>query len=192
MSTSRRQLAMFALLLSAVAAPTVVWLSAGSSQSAFTDVEELGGNRLGSGRLDIEVGTSSVAMTGTHVAPGDRLDGRIELVNAGDLPLTYTMAARVDGVDLAPWVRWSLVEPVDISCEQSSQITDPTIIADATSIELIGTDPGPRSVAAGSSDVLCLRAEVSLDTPNSVQSRTVSIELNIFAEHDWEPDGAGQ
>ena len=183
---------MFVLLLSAVAAPTVVWLSAGSSQSAFTDVEELGENRLGTGRLDIEVGTATVTMTGTHVAPGDRLDGMIELVNAGDLPLTYTMEARVDGADLAPWVRWWLVEPVGTSCQQSSQITDPTVIAAATSIELIGTDPGPRSVAAGSSDILCVLAEVAVETPNSVQGRTVGIDLDIFAAHDWEPDGAGQ
>ena len=190
MSTSRRRLAPIALLLFTSAAPALVWLSASPSQSAFTDVEELGENRLGTGRLDIEVGTTSIALSADNAAPGDRLDGRIELVNAGDLPLRYTIVARVDGADLAPWVSWWLAEPVGVSCQQSWRITVPTIIANGTSIEVIGTYPGPRSVVVGSRDVLCLFAEVRSETPNSVQGRSVDIQLDIFAEHDLEADGA--
>lgn len=190
MSGSRRQGALLAiLLLIAIATPVAVWTSARPSQSAFIDVEGLGENRLGSGRLDLVVGNTSTTLSAENVAPGDRLDGTLVLDNAGDLPLRYTIRATVRGAELAPWVRWWLTEPASSICQPGTEITVPTVIANGTSIDLI--DPGERSVLAGSRDVLCLIAEVRLEAPNSVQGRSVDIDLSIFAEHDSELVEAG-
>ena len=157
MSGQQKRVALLGmLLLIAVATPVTVWLSTHPTQSAFTDVEELGENRLGSARLDIVVGNTSVSLSADNIAPGDRLDGTIVLNNDGDLPLRYRIVATVSGAEFAPWVKWWLAEPVGVDCQQSSAITTPTVIASGTSIELIGTDPGPRSLLAGGGDVVCI------------------------------------
>ena len=193
MSESRRRRSLLGvLLLIALAAPIAVWVSVQPAQSAFTDVEEVGENRLGAGRLDLEVGESSILLSADNIAPGDVIDGRLELKNAGDLSLEYSIVATVEGSDLAPWLTWWLTDPVGVDCASGRAITPPTVIADGTSMNLLGSARGPRLVAAGALDPLCLVAELRLDAPNSVQGRSVGVELDITAQHVPELDGPAQ
>lgn len=188
MSGPRRRLSLLVPLLAlAGAIPVAVWLWAQPSQSAFSDVEEVGENRLGTARLDLGIGDATIAIEADAVAPGDRLDARIALDNDGGLPVRYRILATAQGAELAPWVSWWLAEPTGTDCGRPIALTSPVSIAHGTTVELIGGEPEDLpSIEPADSKSLCLIADVSIDSPNSVQGRHIDLEIDVFAEHDLE------
>jgi hypothetical protein len=185
--SARRSVLVTAIVLLGIATPLGVWMTATPVTSGFTDSVELGENKLGAGRLDLGAPQSGVTISATHVAPGDQIATELYLDNRGDLALTYTLTATVEGSELAPWTTWWLSEPGRAGCDDGKQITPPAVMTG------IGTDmtagmAAPRPVAAGGNDILCLHGQVGLEAPNSMQGKRIALRVDAMAVHDPSSD----
>lgn len=198
-SWSRRITASLAVLAMTigVAVPAVVAFRAMSSGANVSDAESIGLNRLGAATLDVEIGSEAAPMVAENLAPGDVVTGEVEVINAGDLPLRYAVTASTDGGDLRDWLRFDLWA-TDVPCAsgpgaaaligQSIALTDPTMVL--VGDPATGGQPGDRGLAPGTRELLCLRATLPLDAPNTLQGASLTFDLVVDAEHDLEASEA--
>lgn len=190
----RRVAATAVLLLSLVglAVPgAVAWWGARTGANA-SDTEEVGVNRLGAATLDIEIGRDEAVLGARNLAPGDVVPGEIEIVNAGDLPLLYSVSVVTDGGSLG---RWLLLDAwfTRGSCTAAPGPDDDVTLSGgplaATTLQLTGDpatgpDDGDRRLAPGQGERLCLRAVLPLDAPNEAQGTDLGLDVVVDAEHD--------
>lgn len=185
------------LALVAVAVPGAIALRATTSGANAAGVSEIGTNRLGAATLDIELGSSEATLTATNIAPGDTVSGRLDLTNAGTLPLIYAVSATTDGGALGAWLRFD-VWPAD-DCDVAPAV-DSILVAglmlDAPRVAVLG-DPstgrqaGDRSLAPGAAETICLRATLPPAAGNDAQGASLLFDLIIDAEHDIAASEAG-
>lgn len=185
------------LALVAVAVPGAIALRATTSGANAAGVSEIGTNRLGAATLDIELGSAEATLTATNLAPGDTVSGRLDLTNAGTLPLIYAISATTDGGVLGAWLRFD-VWPAD-DCDVPP-VMDSVLVAglllDAPRVAVLG-DPstgrqaGDRSLAPDAAETICLRATLPPDAGNDTQGTSLVFDLIIDAEHDIATSEAG-
>jgi hypothetical protein len=181
------------LLLIIVLAPVLLWYQSARSSAAFADSEVLATNHLGAGILDLEVGEETVTFEANNLAPGDKVSGHLELVNAGTLPILLEVTGTSDGDLLAQWLRFDLwhsptaCSPDDIDPRFASDV----VLTQSPAV-LLGSSPTTTShesrLAVGETTVFCLGSQLLLDAPNEVQGRRTEIDLVVIAVHDIEAD----
>lgn len=188
---TRHVVAVLCLLLLAVALPLGLWWRASTSSAAFADSEVLENNHLGAATLDIELGDATAGLSAQNLAPGDRVSGQIELVNAGTLPLRYWVTATTSGGALADWLSLDIWETSTIcNPDQPGQALRSDIAFETGTTLLIGqpTSGGEddRRLQPGGAHRLCLVTTLPLTAPNDLQGQRLDVDLLIAAEHDLE------
>lgn len=176
----------------------VVAIRAERGAASFGDRVDVGMNHVSSAEVSVELGNRTVLVTDPNLAPGDQVVGRFELVNTGTVPVHFSVEAVATNSPLASWLTWRFVwSPDDETCPvfDTSRapapgeltIDGPVLAAAAAPLfgdPAPGVQPGDRSLAIGERDVLCLVAALSIDAPNSVQSRRLDQQFRIHAEQD--------
>jgi hypothetical protein len=198
---SRRRMAVTVVLallaLVAVAVPGAIALRATTSGANAAGVSEIGTNRLGAATLDIELGSDEATLTATNMAPGDTVSGRLDMTNAGTLPLIYAISATTDGGVLGAWLRFD-VWPAD-DCDVPPAVDSLLVtglLLDAPRVAVLG-DPatgrqvGDRLLAPDAAETICLRATLPPDAGNDTQGTSLVFDLIIDAEHDIAASEAG-
>jgi hypothetical protein len=187
-----------------VAAPVaVVAWRADRGSASFGDGEQIGRNRISSATVDIEAGALTVPVRGENLAPGDVTLGVIELVNAGSVPLRYSVAmtgtSDPEAASLARWLTWEFSwAESGASCPSAAARRAGTPVAirvdgsdlvDRASMAVVGDpteglDPGDRELDIDERDLLCVAVTLSLDAPNDVQSMSFSQDVVVNAEQN--------
>jgi hypothetical protein len=177
--------------LLATVGPVLVLVASDRSQAAFGDQVQLGG-RLSSASVDVEPGRRTVPVTVAALAPGDRAQGLIEVVNAGSLPLHYALLVQPPSVALSRWLAWDLWPAgPDGSCPQAAP---PEALLAASTLAgagpqavfgdpATGFDPGDRRLDPGQRELLCTAVALPLDAPDTLQGESVTPTFVVAAEH---------
>lgn len=184
--------------------PLGVLLVSRTSSASFADTEVLSANRLGAAVLDLQVESTSSGLaesegedglnagevsealfTAINLAPGDRVSGQLEMINAGDVPLRYGLQAVVDDGLLGQWLRFEVWAGSAVcSPDQPGPrvIEDVQIGADpATLVELRRADE-VNVLQPGESFVWCIGATLPLETPNEAQGQRLDLTMLVSAE----------
>lgn len=200
-SENRRRMAITVVLallaLVAVAVPGAIAVRATSSGANAAGVSEIGTNRLGAATLDIELGSAETTLTATNMAPGDTVSGRLDLTNAGTLPLLYAISATTDGGALGAWLRFDVWRADDCTASPGSEsLLVADLLLDAPRVAVLG-DPatgrqsGDRSLAPDAGETICLQATLPAGAANETQGASLVFDLIIDAEHDIASTEAG-
>ena len=190
----RRFLVIAVVVLLIVSMPALLWWRASRSTAAFADAEVLETNRLGAATLDLEIGTDTIVFTAENLAPGDAVSGQLELVNAGTLPMVFTVLGTSDGDPLADWLRFDIWR-TDSICrpDEPGDLVVADIALTPRAAILVGEvgdiEAGDEAkLAVGQSTLVCVGARLLLDAPNEVQGRRTDVDLIVNAVHDLEAE----
>jgi hypothetical protein len=189
------------LVLVGLSVPVVVALVGRTSSASFADTEVLAANHLGAAELELTVtgegrppaeGAPLEALfSAANLAPGDSVSGFLRLRNTGDLALRFGLSATTDGGALGRWLRFEAWigngscapgQPGPRLVENVALSSTPTVLVDMAS-------PSLGSVLVlepGQSRVLCLGAELPIDTPNVAQGQRVDVTLLVPAQQSIE------
>ena len=181
----RRGLQTAAIVVVFVAACAVLvaaWSSLTPSSAAFSDRELVAGNRLGAGELDVAVGGGTTTLSARDLAPGDEADGRIEIVNGGTLALRYELAAFASQDPLREELEVVAWDGAPDGCAAPPSGA-PTWRPLLDPPGLVGS-PASGRLAPGTSQLVCLRAELPLSAPSAVSGRRLDLVIGIDAAHD--------
>ena len=141
------------------------------------------------GTLDLRLNGDATTSYGfttlslSNIKPGDDVYAPLTVSNNGTLPYTYTMtssATNPDGKSLKDQLQAGarLVANTGL-CTSGGYAAGTTVIAAGSlSAAAIST---PRSVAAGSSEVLCFHVSLDVTTGNAYQGATTTSTMNFSA-----------
>ncbi len=178
------------LVVAALAGPIAIAFGVGRSEAAFGDSETFGVNRIASASVSVEVGSNTLPVDTTLLAPGDRLAGQISFDNAGTLPLRYAVVAELSsrsGVSLLDVLWWRIWPARTADCSVIPGVSgllfdgimlDSAVLGDVA----IGPDPGDRLVDPAESDVLCVVIELPIGISDAYQSAEAIVNLTLHAE----------
>lgn len=201
----RRTVMVAALVGLGVSAPTIVLAGGGTTTAEFGVNHTLGGNRVETATLDIEVGQSIAEISAAAMAPGDSHELQVVLRNAGSLPLAFRLRMLPNNSALAAeldWEQWdgpcadrpagspastTLREPVP-----NHQIGDGEPVPD----DQLG-DGEPRAdtglgrwlLGIGEETTICVSAILPLDVSNDLQAAVAGYDVIVDAVHDLDPPG---
>ncbi len=178
---------LLALFLGALGVLAWTWTTTQRSSAAFADSEVFSGNHLGAGTVDISIGDDTVRFAAVNMAAGDVATGQLGLINRGTLPLRFTLSASTDGNrlgDVLELVAWTGAATCASAPPTSADRWWP-LRATSPDLETGGAET-PRSggLAPGESSLLCMRAELPLSAPSSVQGQRLDLLVTVDAEHD--------
>lgn len=178
---------LLALFLGALGVLAWTWTATQRSSAAFADSEVFSGNHLGAGTVDISIGDDTLRFAAANMAAGDVVTGRLEVLNSGTFPFRFTLSASTDGGplgDVLELVAWTGTPTCGVAPPGSAARWWP----------LRATSPDPETgrvatptsgaLAPGESSLLCMRAELPLSAPSSVQGQRLDVFLTVDAEHD--------
>jgi predicted ribosomally synthesized peptide with SipW-like signal peptide len=172
-------------IIALLAALSALTLGAGSvSLALFTDSDSSTWS-FTTGTIDIESNPAVVTAV-SAMMPGDSATDSLTISNAGTADLRYAMtttATNALGDELDVEVR---EEDTNGACDDfdgavlvaSGTTLDGAAFGDPTS----GGDAGDRTLAAGSSEVLCFRVSLPLATDNTFQGATSTATFTFDAE----------
>lgn len=154
----------------------------------FSGLDILGVNHLAAGRLDVEAGESTTTLAVENMAPGDVARGRLEIRNAGSLPLIYALGATVDDGGLASNLELSSWLGGDCDVTPATGLLIDAAPLDRTEAifgnQAPGRQAGDRRLAVGATETMCFIVTLPLDATNDAQGRTGTQTFTVFAEHD--------
>lgn len=177
----------FALSMAAV---TVVVTGA-----IFTDSQGVDGNTFTTGTVNLTAAPASAAVTFDGMVPGDKVTAPITVSNDGTVQFRYAVtstATDADSKGLAAQLDMTVKTGVT-TCSNAGFGTDgtavygPADLGSVAGIDVIG-DPaqgaqaGDRSLAASSSEVLCIQVQLPAATGNEFQDATTTATLTFNAE----------
>jgi hypothetical protein len=178
---------LLALFLGALGVLAWTWTATQRSSAAFADSEVFSGNHLGAGTVDISIGDDTVRFAAVNMAAGDVATGQLDLINGGTLPLRFTLSASIDGsqlgdvLELVAWTGAATCPPAPpASAGRWWPLGAPPPEPEAGRVET----PTSGRLAPGESSLLCMRAELPMSAPSSVQGQRLDLLLTVDAEHD--------
>ena len=152
---------------------------------------------------DISTGTVTVGLTGpgggsaaisfASAHPGASVVQQLRVSNTGSLELRYAVSSQVVSgtAALAEALVWTVRTGVtDCSAAgftaSGTQVFDGVLATSAKAAKIgdptQGAQAGDRSVAAGTTDVLCSRLTLPTTAPSSLQGLAVGVTLSVDAE----------
>lgn len=185
----RRRRLVAAIGIAGLSLVTVTTLASGAW---FTDTENLTGNELSTGSVELTVGgVSSMPFSVTNMAPGDVRTGTMSVTNSGSLALRYAVTADSLAVDVPGGGTGNLADQLDVAVYAGATCTGVPLytgtIGDGPTVLFgdvaVGPDTGDRSLVASAAETLCVRA--SLDGPgtgNQWQLTGTNITFRFVAE----------
>jgi predicted ribosomally synthesized peptide with SipW-like signal peptide len=175
----------------------------GMTDALFTDSQSVDGNTFTTGTVDIAATPSSAVLTASTMAPGDRVENSLTVANDGSLELRYAIQRSATNADLkalrdALGLRIAVQGggacnfPYFTTAGVATSIGDDTEIyvntgfpnAATNTVGDIaqGSQPGDRTLAAATNEVLCFSAVLPLAAGNSLQSASTTATFNFVAE----------
>jgi spore coat-associated protein N len=179
----------------AIAALATSGIGATVSGAFFTDSSEVTGNSFTTGTVDLTATPATAAVSMTNMAPGDLVVGSVTVGNSGSLEYRYAMTSTADNTD-AKGLAAALEMTVKVGvsdCSAAGFTVDGTVLygpaplGDPTGIAVFGdvspgAQVGDRTVAAGASEILCIRVALPDTTGNSHQDATTTTAFRFDAE----------
>lgn len=169
-----------------LAAGTVLGLGTVGTLAAWTDTSRVTTGTFSVGRLDLKLGTTSAntvdsepstftsTFTMTGMRPGDSATANLVVRNAGSLPLRYTVAGTATNNGTGANQLGNALEASIFASTCSGTRLNPTP-------KLTFTGLGPRSLAAGNSETLCLQATLPATAPPELQGTSTVGTLTFTA-----------
>jgi spore coat-associated protein N len=164
----------------------------GSGASAFfTDTASVGANTFTDGTVDLTTSPTTAAISYSNMAPGDVVTNPVTVANAGTLSMRYALSSTATNTD-AKGLKDQLT--LAIKTEDSgggcAAFTGTSLYSgdlDSTAGKLIGDNTagaqaGDRTLAAGTNEVLCVRATLPSGTGNAFQGATTTATFTFDAE----------
>lgn len=157
-----------------------------STLALFTDSETVDGNAFSTGSIDLTLAPVTAVLTASALMPGDSVNGTLVVTNSGTAQLRYamsTVASNLDGLGLAGQLSLTIRE-LGTSCA----VFDGTVVhagplgTAAFGSPAAGAQAGDRTLAAGVSETLCLRATLPLLTGNAFQNAATTATFTFDAE----------
>lgn len=176
-------LALFTLALGVLA---WTWIAMQSSSATFADSEVFADNHLGAGTVDVSIGADTAAFAAVNMAAGDVATGRLEVVNNGTLPFRFVLSAATDGGplgELLDLVAWTGTPGCGTNPPSAVVLWRPLQVA-PTPETIRAPRPASGALAPGESSLLCMRGELPVSAPSSVQGQRLDLHLTVSAEHD--------
>lgn len=187
------------VLLSLAVIGVVAALITTTTTALFTDSATSTGNTFATGTLDIKLtddsegplDTVSGSITYSNMAPGDTAYKPIAVSNAGTLQLRYAMGTTItDSTALAGQIAVTIAVVASAgACDASAFTGSPVLVSGPGALTAAGFgDPTPtqqsgdRQLNAGSSEVLCLRANLPIGTNDTFQGLTTTALFTFTAE----------
>ena len=164
----------------------------GSGVSAFfTDTASVGANTFTSGTVDLTTSPTTAAISYSGMAPGDVVTNPVTVSNAGSLAMRYALssvATNTDSKGLKDQLALAIkAEDAGGGCSAFTGTSLYSGDLDSTAGKLIGdsatgAQAGDRSLAAGISEVLCVRATLPSGTGNAFQGAATTATFTFDAE----------
>lgn len=164
-----------------------------TSAAVFSGATDNPDNLVAIGTLDVASAPVSVAVTGSGLGPGDVVADELDVRNDGSLELRYAVTSTTDETTLASALVFEVRTGVT-DCTPAGADADGTLVAGpgplgtTTGMALIGDptqgdDAGDRTLAAGASEVLCLRVELPASADEAaLADRSSTAVLRLDAE----------
>ena len=186
----RRGVASGVIIASMAAASTALFTGA-----VFTDTERVDNSEFTSGTVDITATPAKTILANPNLAPGDTVVGVVEIKNSGSLEYRYSatgFASTIDDKALHTQLQMRVYAVRDPSQCTGTGPAGATPLATKAGISATeeslfgdraqGAQAGDRVLAAGASELLCVRVDLPLDTPNEFQDATTSLSFTFYAE----------
>ena len=183
------------VLLGVLVLGLAVSMTALVTGAVFTDAQRVDRSQFTAGTIDISATPTETIVTNGNIAPGDVTTGVLTVTNAGSLEMRYSvqdLASNEDGKALHSQLRLAVYSIT--AAEQCTQAgTDSmtplaskdSITTDAEALigdNTAGNHPGDRVLASGSSELLCVRVALPVETPNAFQAASSDISFLFDAE----------
>ncbi len=163
-------------------------LSAGAlSLALFTSTASANENTFTAGTVIIGVSPASTSITATNMMPGDVVNGSLTVSNSGTSELRYAMTSVSTDLDTK-----SLRDQVQLTVKTlgtSCALFDGTTLYGGAALGaagfgsiVAGQQSGDRSLGAGTSEDLCFRAALPIETGNEFQGATTMTTFTFDAE----------
>jgi spore coat-associated protein N len=164
----------------------------GSGVSAFfTDTQSVGANTFTAGTVDLTASPATAAISYSNMAPGDVVTNPVTVSNAGTLAMRYALSSTATNVDTKGLKdQLTLAIKTEDAGGGCTAFTGTSLYSgdlDSTAGKLIGdsatgSQAGDRALAAGVSEVLCLRATLPSATGYVFQAATTTATFSFDAE----------
>ena len=166
------------------------------SGAVFTDSQAIGGNSFTTGSVDLSAEPTTAAVTLSNMAPGDVQVGAITVDNPGSLAYRYALSSTTASTD-AKGLAGQLVLTVKTgvtACTATGFVTDGTVVsgeggpfgsaagAAVFGSSATGAQAGDRTLAATTSETLCVSVALPLGTGNDFQTANASATFTFDAE----------
>lgn len=163
------------------------------SAALFNDSTANEGTSLEVGTVDIATAPVTLDLDAGGLAPGDVVATPLQVRNDGSLELRYSMTSTVDDTTLGDLLAFEVRTGVS-RCDAVGADADGTLVAGPVRLGGLTADPilglatpgpddGDRVLAAGGSEVLCLRVELPASVDEATAAGlTVTASLQLDAE----------
>ncbi|AOW92869.1 hypothetical protein BFN03_09760 [Rhodococcus sp. WMMA185] len=172
----------------AVASLGIVFgLGAIGTLAAWSDTATATSGVFSTGSIDLQLDGEQgnpdayafATLTKENMSPGERVAAELPVENTGTTPFNYTMLAAASSSDLAP----HMVFKVTNGTSDGELCSGDRLGPDTWLVEGDSVDPfdGPRTLAPGQSENLCIQMRLHPDAPNSAQNKSVQVSFNFNA-----------
>lgn len=164
---------LLSLVIIAVLASTVT----ASAIALWTDTETSSANVFTTGTLDIALTDGApLPFNVSGMAPGDSVSGTLVVANSGSLQLRYAMTTTGDGAS-------TLDEQLDcVIMQGATTLYDGKLSSAFIGDPAQGAQAGDRTLDAGINETLTFTVTLPIDTDNTYQGATCSVDFVFDAE----------
>lgn len=173
---------------------TAVGTGAVASTALYTDSGDVSANAFSSGTLDISTGTTSAWLTLATMAPGAKVVAPLTVTNGGTLEMRYAVTSTSTENTLAGQLNLTIKTGITAgNCTADNFASAGTTVYGAddlgstAGLNVIGNpaqggQSGDRTLAAGTSEVLCAQVQLPLGTGNTFQGTSTTATFALAAE----------
>jgi hypothetical protein len=161
-----------------------------ASNAIWMDSASVGDNTFTTGWVDITASPTQAFIGYSGMMPGDSTIQPVTVQNGGSLELRYAVTVSADDDDgkglrdvLVLTVKAKTGAPCSVFggpvlYSGSLNPADGKVLGDTSQ----GEQPGDRTLAAGSSDVLCFKVELPTSVPDEIQGASTTATFTFAAE----------
>jgi predicted ribosomally synthesized peptide with SipW-like signal peptide len=193
--------------MAAVGLAVAAALSVGAvtTGALLTDSDQISGNTLSTGNVDIAASPATAVLTAPGMAPGDVVAAPLTVSNSGTAPLRYSMSSVTSEDLLAGGLAFEVRTGVSngkctglsytSGTTLGTNVYGPGVLGAVAGVKVIG-DPAQgaqsptnggvvsadRTLASGASESLCLIVKLPTTAPNALASKTTTATFTLNAE----------
>lgn len=180
----RRRRLLLVLALVALMLPSV--FSSAMTLALFGDTATVGNNAFTTGAIDIATSPATALVSFTSMMPGDSVTGTLGISNSGTAQLRYAMTTSTTNADLKA-LHDAIVLDVrtagtDCATFDGASLYSGTLNGASFGSTASGAQTGDRTLAAGVSETLCVRASLPSSTGDAYQNAATAATFSFVAE----------